>query len=875
MTRLYELAKELETPTKDLLKLATKVGIEVKGSFTTLDPEQVKQIKKELKDPGSAQASEGASEGGDASEAGTSVGKRSRRVISVKTNDEGVKQVHRKAPKVVVEKPKVEKAILVVKTPETVDTVIATDVEAAAPPVQASEPVAGNAAVVADEAGAAAPVVAPKTETAPKEESGPRPVIRRVKPGEVDSKGKVKIGVVSRANRQAVNPVRPSTTSTTAPTGTAVSDPRRFEDEASKAKRALAKGKDQFGDIKGGAHKNLKNIDIEQRSERSHGRRKYAKFAGKRREPKIKHTFQPRKKDLVVGESISISELAGLIGVRAPELIKTLMGFDMMVTVTDMIDGETAALVANEHKIELKVEIKSLEDSIEQSVDVEGNLSVRPPVVTIMGHVDHGKTSLLDRIRSTNVTSGEAGGITQHIGAYHVATEFGNITFLDTPGHEAFTAMRARGASATDIVILVVAADDGPRPQTIEAIHHAKEAGVELIVAINKIDKVGADPDKVKQELMSQELVAEEYGGDTAMIPVSAHTGEGLDKLMESIVLHAEIMELKANPNREAVGVVIESKVEKGRGNVATVLIQNGTLKIGDNYVVGSQWGRVRAIWGDHGNKLAAALPSIPVEIVGLNGLPQAGDTFIVGADEKQVRQIAETRAFKEKEAAQSKAHTVRLENLFEDAASEAKELNLILKTDVAGSMEALSDSLKKLGNEEVSVRVIHAAVGGITRTDVVLAAASKAIVIGFNTRPDNGAKQSSSEEGVEIRLYSVIYDAIEDVTRALEGMLTPIVREELQGKAEVLEAFNIPKIGMVAGCKVVEGKIVREAPVRVIRDNVQIHDGKLSSLRRFKDNVKDVASGFECGIGIQNYKDIRVGDVIECYQRLETSATL
>jgi len=857
MTRLYELAKELDTPSKDLLQLATKVGIEVKGSFTTLDADQVKLIKNELKNPGSAKP---ASSTAEAVETAAPKGRRVRRVISVKTNDEGVKLVSHKEPKAEPEpEPKVEEVPAVVEAKE----------EIAEPKTETSDTAES---APAESKSTEKPASTKEAVEAPAEDEA-QAVIRRVKPGEVDSKGKVKIGVVSRANRTKPPVVRTAVSSQPAITGSL--EPRRFEDETLKGKKPVIKGKDQFGAIKGGAHKNLKNIDIEQRSERAHGRRKYAKFAGKRREPKIKHTFQPRKKDLVVGESISISDLAGLIGVRAPGIIKSLINLGIMATITDVIEGETAALVAQEHQIELKVEIKSLEDSIEQTKDVEENLSFRPPVVTIMGHVDHGKTSLLDRIRSTNVTGGEAGGITQHIGAYHLVTEFGPITFLDTPGHEAFTAMRARGADATDIVILVVAADDGPRPQTLEAIHHAKEAGVELIVAINKIDKEGANPDKVKQELMSHELVSEEYGGDTAMIPVSAHTGEGLDKLMESILLHAEIMELKANPNREAVGVVIESKVEKGRGNVATVLIQNGTLKIGDNYVVGSQWGRVRAVWGDHGNKLETASASIPVEIVGLNGLPRSGDSFIVGADEKQVRQIAEARAFKEKESAQAKAHMIRLENLFEDAASEAKELNLILKTDVAGSMEALRDSLTKLGNEEVSVRVIHAAVGGITRTDVVLAAASKAIVIGFNTRPDNGAKQASTEEGVEIRQYSVIYDAIEDVTKALEGMLAPIVREELQGKAEVLEAFNIPKIGLVAGCKVTEGKIVREAPVRVIRDNVQIHDGKLSSLRRFKDNVKDVAAGFECGIGIQNYKDIRVGDVIECYQRLETSATL
>ncbi len=591
---------------------------------------------------------------------------------------------------------------------------------------------------------------------------------------------------------------------------------------------------------------------------------------------KEKHVFNPRQKELIVGEFITVGDLAGIIGIKVPEIIKTLMSLGIMATITQSIDGETAALVASEHGIELKVQFESIEDAIDQEEDQDQDLELRPPVVTIMGHVDHGKTSLLDKIRKSNVTDDEAGGITQHIGAYHVKTAEGRITFLDTPGHEAFTAMRARGANVTDIVILVVAADDGPRPQTIEAIHHAKAAEVAIIVAINKCDKPDANPEKTIQQLMEHELVSEEFGGDTPMMKVSAKSGEGISKLLEMVHLQAEIMELKANPNRLAQGVVIESKVDKGRGNVATILIQNGTLTVGDNYVVGTEYGRVRAMWNDRAKKISEARPAIPVEIVGLNGVPKAGDPFNVGTDEKQVRQIAVLRTEKEKEKRQAQQQKRTLENLFDTIGAEEKSiLNLIIKTDVNGSLDALSDALLRLGNEQVAINIIRGAVGAITSNDVLLATTSKAIIIGFNTRPDPSAKRVAQEENIDIRLYSIIYETIGDVKNALEGMLKPIVREEIQGKAEVLEVFNIPKIGVIAGSKVVEGKFVRDCPVRVIRDNVIIHDGRLSSLQRFKDAAKEVQTGFECGIGIDAYKDVKVGDELESYLRLETAAKL
>ncbi len=612
--------------------------------------------------------------------------------------------------------------------------------------------------------------------------------------------------------------------------------------------------------------------------------RKRASKAAKRKErakkqaeaKKQKHTFNPRQKELVVGEFVSVGDLAGIIGVKVPQIIKTLMSLGIMATITQSIDGETAALVASEHGVELKVQFQSIEDSIENAEDNDSDLIQRSPVVTIMGHVDHGKTSLLDKIRESNITGDEAGGITQHIGAYFVKTAEGRVTFLDTPGHEAFTAMRARGANVTDIVILVVAADDGPRPQTVEAIDHAKAANVAIIVAINKCDKPDANPDKTIQLLMEHELVPEEFGGDVPMIKVSAKTGDGIPKLLEMIHLQSEIMELKANPNRMAQGVVIESKVDKGKGNTATILIQKGTLRIGDNYVAGTEYGRVRAMWNDKGKKIDAAPPSLPVEIVGLNGIPKAGDRFNVGKDEKQVRQIAVLRTEKEKERKQAQQQKRTLENLFDSIGKEEKSiLNLIVKTDVNGSLDALSDALNRLGNESVAINIVRGAVGAITSNDVLLATTSKAIIIGFNTRPDPSAKRIAQEESIDIRLYSVIYEAIEDVKKALEGMLKPIIREEIQGKAEVLEVFNIPKVGIIAGSKVVDGKFVRDCPVRVIRDNVIIHDGKLSSLQRFKDAAKEVLTGFECGIGVESYKDLRAGDELESYTRLETEAKL
>ena len=503
--------------------------------------------------------------------------------------------------------------------------------------------------------------------------------------------------------------------------------------------------------------------------------------------------------------------------------------------------------------------------------DAEGDLEARPPVVTIMGHVDHGKTSLLDYIRKTRVTAGEAGGITQHIGAYTVGVRGQQITFLDTPGHEAFTAMRARGAQATDIAILVVAADDGVMPQTIEAINHAKAAQVPTIIAINKMDKASADPDRIKQDLTAYGLVAEEWGGDTIMVPVSAITGENVDQLLEMILLVAEVQNYRANPNRKARGVIIEARLDKGRGPVATVLIKNGTLHVGDTIVAGTAYGRVRAMVNDRGERVKEAGPSDPVEVIGFNDVPDAGDVMSAVDDDKLSRQVAEERKDKLRAALVKAKSQTTLDDLFSQiSAGEIKDLNLIIKADVQGSVEAVRQSLEKLSNDEVRVRAIHGGVGAITESDINLASASNAIIIGFNVRTDNAVREIAEREKVDVRLYRIIYNAIEDVENAMKGMLAPKFKETILGRAQVRQTFRVTGVGMIAGSYVTEGKIVRNAQARLLRDNVVVQEAKIESLKRFKDDAKEVASGYECGIGLENYNDVKEGDVIECFQMEE-----
>ena len=572
----------------------------------------------------------------------------------------------------------------------------------------------------------------------------------------------------------------------------------------------------------------------------------------------------------MTAETITVRDLTERIGKPAGEIIKKLMLLGIMATINQELDFDTASLVASEFGVTLEMKLdKTAEDALsaENVEDSEEELVTRPPVVTIMGHVDHGKTSLLDYIRKAKVAVGEAGGITQHIGAYIAKVDDRQITFLDTPGHEAFTAMRARGTQATDIAILVVAADDGVMPQTIESINHAKAAKCPIIVAINKIDKPGADPDAVKQELTRYELVPEEWGGDTIMVNVSAKTGEGVDDLLENVLLLADMLELKANPNRKARGVIIEAKLDHSRGAVATALVQNGTLHVGDMVVAGNAFGRIRAMVSSRGERVKHATPSTPVEIIGFGGVPEAGDEFMAVADEKLARQVVEERAAKARASMVKNSSASTLEELYSKLEQgEVKDLNIIIKADVQGSVEAVKQSLEKLSNAEVRVRTIHSGVGAITENDVMLAGIDGAIIIGFNVRPDAKARDAANRDGIDIRYYRVIYQAIEDIEKAMKGMLTPEFRENVIGHAEVRNVFKITGVGIVAGSYVTDGKLQRNAQVRLLRDNVVVYEGKLSSLQRFKDAVKEVADGYECGVCLENYTDIKEGDVIECF---------
>jgi len=619
------------------------------------------------------------------------------------------------------------------------------------------------------------------------------------------------------------------------------------------------------------------------------------KGEGKEAEPVVK-TFRPMKRKVVlktsrktevtvpkaikriirIAEVIPVGDLAKRMGVKGGELIKKLMEMGVLVNINQLIDADVASLVAGEFGYEIEKVSLERQDLLERKEDLPEQLKPRPPVVTIMGHVDHGKTMLLDAIRKTNVVEGEAGGITQHIGAYDVELENGHVVFIDTPGHEAFTAMRARGAQVTDVVVLVVAADDGMMPQTKEAIDHARAAKVPIVVAINKIDKPTANPEKVKKDLSEYELVPEQWGGTTLFAEVSAKQKTGIKELLDSILLQAEVLELRANPDKPARGVIIESKLDKGRGPVATLLVQEGTLKTGDAFIAGSHYGRVRAMLNDKGKKMEEASPSTPVEVVGFTDIPGAGEAFIVVSEERMAKQISLHRQEKMREKELSKLSRVSLEELYDKIKKgEVKELNVIIKADVQGSIEAMKEALKKLSTDAVKVNILHDSVGGITETDVNLASASNAIIIGFNVRPGPKAQLLAEQEQVDIRTYSIIYDAITDIKNALEGLLEPTYKEHLLGRAQVVQVFNIRKVGTVAGSLVTDGKVVRGSHARLLRDSVVVFDGRISSLRRFKDDMKDCNQGLECGIGIENFNDIKLGDVIESYEIEEVQSRL
>ena len=582
--------------------------------------------------------------------------------------------------------------------------------------------------------------------------------------------------------------------------------------------------------------------------------------------------------DVELPEAITVGDLAAKMAAKAGSVVKVLMGMGIMATINQILDQDTATLVVEEmgHKVTKLIAENQLEQDVAESVSYVGEKSSRAPVVTVMGHVDHGKTSLLDYIRRTRIASGEAGGITQHIGAYHVETNQGIVSFLDTPGHAAFTAMRARGAQATDVVILVCASDDGVMPQTEEAIQHARSAGVPIVVAITKMDKPSADLDRVKNELAQRDVIPEDWGGDVPFIPVSAKTGEGIDELLEAVLLQAEILELKAFSSGPGQGVVVESRLDKGRGPVATLLVQNGVLKKGDIVLAGTCYGRARALLDENSQQVGEAGPSIPVEILGLNGTPEAGDEFMVVESEKKAREVAEYRETKLKEQVHQRQQAAKLDALFANMGQgQAATLNIVVKTDVRGTLEAIVNSLQKLATDEVKVCVIASGVGGITETDITLAVAASAVVFGFNVRADNAAKRQVETQGVDMRYYSVIYDLLDDVKQAMAGLLAPELREEITGIAEVRDVFNSPKFGQIAGCMVIDGTIHRHKRIRVLRDNVVIYEGELESLRRFKDDVAEVRQGMECGIGVKNYQDVRPGDQIEVFDVKEIARTL
>lgn len=584
-------------------------------------------------------------------------------------------------------------------------------------------------------------------------------------------------------------------------------------------------------------------------------------------------------REIKIGETNPVSELAQKMSIKGAEVIKVLFNMGVMATINQVLDQDTATLVVEEmgHKAKFVSE-DAIEEQLAETLaaQVGKDEITRAPVVTVMGHVDHGKTSLLDYIRKASVASGEAGGITQHIGAYHVNTEHGMVSFLDTPGHAAFTAMRSRGAKATDVIVLVVAADDGVKPQTEEAVQHAKAAGVPMVVAINKIDKEGVDPDRVKNELSAMEVIPEDWGGDTQFIEVSAITGQGIEALLEAILLQAELLELKAYTDVPGQGVVIESRLDKGRGSVASVLVQNGTLRAGDTVLAGHEYGRVRALVDENGQQVKSAGPSIPVEILGLNGVPEAGDEFVVVADEKKAREVSEFRQVRHKDNLQAMQQKDLVENMFSGIGKDEKSIfNVILKADVRGSLEAIIGSLQKLNTDEVEVNVIASGVGGISETDAHLAATSRAMVIGFNVRADKAAKDIIENENLQLRYYNVIYDVVDDAKVIMSGMLAPEIREEIVGIAEVRDVFNSPKFGQIAGSMVIEGTVYRSKPIRVLRDNVVIYEGELESLRRFKDDANEVRNGMECGIGVRNYNDVRVGDKIEVYEKTEVARSL
>ena len=864
--RVFELAKEMNLPAKQLLQRIRKLGIPVSSNFNALSDEQIAIIRKKIGSPASPPPSRPAKES-------------PAQIISTRredTNPEGTLELDSdtliggKRPRRIRRRRSEE-------TQEENIIRVSGDRQETPPPSPAPVVEVQQEVTEPEEAPVETTVEAPSVETPAKEVTEERVAEPEPKPAPQEAE------IVAE-----VAPPQPPPTSEPASRPTPPSREeeerkqreRKSEKKGSKARHHRRDESENEALQRRQRRENNEPIAVNYNEDDDQPRRKQRK-SERRRERRVreqtetaKHVFNPRKKSIKIGNAITVADLASLIGIKVTEILKRLMENGVMASINQSIPGETAALIAAEFDVEVEQETTNLEEQVFEVADGTDERG-RAPIVTIMGHVDHGKTSLLDKIRSAKVTEGEAGGITQHIGAYHVRHNDHNITFLDTPGHEAFTAMRARGANITDIVILVVAADDRVQPQTIEAINHARAAEVPLIVAVNKVDKPDSSPQRIEQELLEHNLVSEGLGGDTIMVPVSAKTGDGIDNLLEMVLLQAEVLELKAFYDGPARGAIIESKISRGKGAVGTVLIRRGILRIGDFFLVGTTCGRVRAMFNDHGQSIQEATPAVPVEITGFDDVPTTGETFIVMDDERAARQLVQQRLENQREANVSQQQKTNLENIFsqlEEAGS--LELNLLLKADVQGSVEALRNSLSQLGNEKISVRFLHTGLGNVTETDVVLASASNAIIIAFNVQADAKARETLAREGVDLRLYDVIYNAIDDVRAALQGMLAPEIREEVIGRCRVDQIFNANRIGNIFGCLVTEGKVVRNCKARVLRDEAEIHKGHVVSLKRFKDDVREVAQNYECGI-VLDFQDVQQGDVIEAFIEVEEAATL
>lgn len=842
--RVYELAKELGLENKELIAHLEKIGITGKSHSSSLEDDEVERIQREV------------------------LAKEPRQVVEERIKSTVIRRRAVRAPleEAPVEEPEIkpaEEAEIQAepepeKEKETPEVEIPASIEAV-PPVETSSKEAVQEEAKVEPVVEKVPVIEkPKPQIIPVRP----PIIVKHKITKPEPKKEIPAKPLLKPGEKAVIP--PSAPSSEKPIK------REFEKPKKKAKAPVEVF---IEEDKEAPRRKVLEKKIEKKMRRQDEDREvvFAKWRDEKEVAPVKmkktEITVPKaiKRRVKLGETISVGDLAKRMGIKASEVINKLMSMGVMATINQSIDYDIASLIAGEFSFQVEQAEAEFDEAVNSEIAPE-NLKPRAPVVTIMGHVDHGKTSLLDAIRQTNVIAGEAGGITQAIGAYHVNINDRDIVFLDTPGHEAFTAMRARGAQVTDIVVLVVAADDGVMGQTVEAINHSKVAGVPIIVAVNKIDKPGADPEKIKQTLTEYGLVSEQWGGDTIFCEVSAKKKIGIENLLEMILLQADILELKADPDRPALGVIIEAKLDRGRGPVATVLIQQGTLREGDAFVSKTESGRVRAMNNDQGRRVKEAKPSTPVEVIGFSSVPQTGAEFFVVEDEKKARNIADYWLRKAREKELSATSKITLEQLYEKIKEGVKDFNVIIKGDVQGSIEAISDALHKLSTEDVRLKLIHSSTGAISETDVMLASASNAIIIGFNVRPDARVTEIAQQEGVEIKLYDVIYNLIADVRAAMEGLLEPEYKEVVLGRAEVRETFKVPKVGTIAGCYVTDGKITRTAGLKLVRDSVVVFDGKISSLKRFKDDVKEVLSGFECGIGIEGFNDIHVGDIIEAY---------